>query len=143
MASDGQLQAVLGRVNIQLHRLDGAARLLEITVCACVVQDLHVVNADVLIGVDVVTGSNGLHLEYQKDDLCWIQFGLETPVVGSTADSHPMSHVTVTYEGDDYRVVVERRRSVVVGTQRLPGIGVAMERWRKPSAPIGYLCFNF
>ena len=50
--------------------------------CAFVVQDLQVLNADVLIGADVVAGSNALHLEYKDNDLCRFQFGPETPVVG-------------------------------------------------------------
>ena len=70
VALDGQPLVVIGCVNIRLRRLDGAARLPEISVCAFVVQDLHVVNADVLIGADVVAGSNGLPLEYKENDLC-------------------------------------------------------------------------
>ena len=101
MAVDGHPLAVIGCVNIRLRRLYGAARQPEISVCAFAVQDLHVVNADFLIGADVVAGSNGLHHEYKENDLCRIQFGPETPVVGSAANSHPMSHVTVTFEGDD------------------------------------------
>ena len=91
VALDGQPFAVIGCVNIRLRRLDGAARLPEISACAFVVQDLHVVNADVLIGADVVAGSNGLHLEYKENKICRIQFGPETPVVGSAADSHPIA----------------------------------------------------
>ena len=66
---NGQPLAVPGCVNIRLRCLDGAARLPEISVCAFVVRDLHVVNAVVLTGVDVVAGSQGLHLEYQENKI--------------------------------------------------------------------------
>ena len=137
VALDGQPLAVIGCVNIRLRRLDGAARLPEISVRAFVVQDLHVVNADVLIGADVVAGSNGLHFEYKENDLCRIQFGPDTPVVGSAADSHPMSHVTVTFEGDD---VVLSSSDGAVRWKAGEGCWELAWRWKdgeEPSAPIG------
>ena len=137
MALDGQPVTVLGCVNIKLRHLDGAARLPEIDVCAYVVRDLQVVNADVLIGADVVAGSNGLHLEYKANDLCRIQFGPEAPVVGSAPDSHPMSHVTVTHDGDD---VVLSSSDGAVRWKAEEGCWELAWKWKdgeEPSAPIG------
>ena len=91
VALDGQPLAVIGFVSIRILPLDGAARLPEISVCAFVIQDVHVMSADVLIGADVVAGSNGVRLEYQENKICRIQFGPETPVAGTAADSYPIA----------------------------------------------------
>ena len=115
VALDGQPLAVIGCVNIRLRRLDGAARLPEISVCAFVVQDLHVVNADVLIGADVVAGSNGLHLEYKENKICRIQFGPETPVVGSAADSYPIADALTPVPSKWLPRVKETEPSIAAG----------------------------
>ena len=76
VALDGNPIDVLGDVDVILQRTDGPVQLPCIRVNAYVVSSLSAVNADMLVGNDVVAGSGGLSLHYNDDgDLMRVSFG--------------------------------------------------------------------
>ena len=76
VALDGNPIDVLGDVDVILQRTDGPVQLPCIRVNAYVVSSLSAVNADMLVGNDVVAGSGGLSLHYSDDgDLMRVSFG--------------------------------------------------------------------
>ena len=76
VALDGNPIDVLGAVEVILERTDGPVLLPRISVSAYVVSSLSAVDADVLVGNDVVAGSGGLSLHYSDDgDLVRVTFG--------------------------------------------------------------------
>ena len=112
LALDDSPLEVQGAATVTLVRTDGAVSLPRLQVEAYVVDNLSVVNADVLIGIDVVTSSGGLHLKYADDGaLEGVEFGpaLHDSVENHSGvcaalpdqDDHPLPHVHVERNGED------------------------------------------
>ncbi|XP_065185766.1 uncharacterized protein LOC135816500 [Sycon ciliatum] len=104
VALDGQSIAVLGKVAVNIGRLDGPipVQMPEASVELLVVNDLSVVHADLLIGCDVASSCGGLHLEYANDGrLESVRFGpVSSPVSAALPqDGHPSRHVQVSRHG--------------------------------------------
>ena len=104
VALDGNPIDVLGAEDVILKRTNGPVQLPCIRVSAYVVSSLSAVNADVLVGNDVVAGSGSLSLHYSNEgDLVRVSFGGSRQADVSAAasdnspqvkvDSHPSPHV--------------------------------------------------
>ena len=105
---DGSDLQVVGEVSVSLERTDGPVHLPQISVTAHVVKSLDAVQADILIGADVVAGSGGLHLDYSDDgSLRRVWFGAEhipkdvAACAQPVSDVHPSRHVDVVRDGED------------------------------------------
>ncbi|XP_065182720.1 uncharacterized protein LOC135813558 [Sycon ciliatum] len=111
LALDGSPLELVGSAAVRLARSDGAVSLPGLEVQAYVVDNLSVVNADVLVGNDVVIGSGGLRLKYSGDGaLIGVEFGYDRVDPGdsmgvcgasSSGDRHPFPNVRVQRDGDD------------------------------------------
>ena len=104
-ALDGQSLAVSGKVWLTLSRCDESVHLPEVKAEFLVVEDLTVVDADFLLGVNIITGLGGVSLGYNVEhDLNSVVFE-PSPATALTAvgdeqvDKLPR-HVTVTENGD-------------------------------------------
>ena len=126
VALDGEPLDVLGTVDVNLSRLDGPVYLAPMNVTALVVPSLRVVNADALIGSDVVQRAGGLHLDYDESGLCAAQFGSQkedsdsavsvcgaaSVISEATVSTEPNSaklsrHIEVSAQNDDVILTVE------------------------------------
>eukprot|EP00117_Sycon_ciliatum_P049442 scpid25853/ scgid35045/ len=111
LALDGSPLELVGSAAVRLARSDGAVSLPGLEVQAYVVDNLSVVNADVLVGNGVVTGSGGLRLKYSRDSaLIGVEFGydrvdpedsMRACGASSSGDRHPFPNVLVQRESDD------------------------------------------
>ena len=94
-AIDGSPVDVRGVVECTISRLDSAVvRLPETETDMLVVDDLSVVEADVLIGVNSIATLGGVHMQYDAGELVGVVFGTVSaacPLVlaSSTPDEHP------------------------------------------------------
>ena len=94
-AIDGSPVDVRGVVECTISRLDSAVvRLRETETDMLVVDDLSVVEADVLIGVNSIATLGGVHMQYDAGELVGVVFGTVSaacPLVlaSSTPDEHP------------------------------------------------------
>ena len=113
VALDGSPLRVRGSVDVRLQRTAGPVFLAPIAVSAFVVEDPDVIQTDLLVGGDIVSGSGWLHLEYTDDGkLAGVVFGTRpectttcsddiAAVAQRTRQEHPSRHVEVIREGDD------------------------------------------
>eukprot|EP00117_Sycon_ciliatum_P016048 scpid17635/ scgid15645/ Gag-Pol polyprotein; Matrix protein p10; p20; Capsid protein p25; Nucleocapsid protein p14; Protease p15; Reverse transcriptase/ribonuclease H p90; Integrase p46 len=105
VALDGQPLKIHGRTSLQLQRLDDAVMLPAIGATVHVVDSLEAIQAEFLIGADVIAASSGLQLRYDDDNvLSGIVFGPGKPPRGVTAAAdlpHPSPYVSVSRDGQD------------------------------------------
>ena len=75
-AIDGQEVVVSGQVRLTVHRDDDKVHLPEVTADFLVVDTLVVVDADILLGLDIISSVGGVHLGYAPDGvLATVWFG--------------------------------------------------------------------
>ena len=108
-AIDGSPVCILGRTELILSRQDDAVRLPEHAAQLQVVDDLDVVQADVLIGLDVISALGGVNLRYDDGELVNVVFGSAENELSRqalpessdlSADGHPSRHVDVCHEAN-------------------------------------------
>ncbi|XP_065196213.1 uncharacterized protein LOC135827687 [Sycon ciliatum] len=102
---------VLGSVSMRLGRHSAAVQLPDTESAFLVVDDLASVDADVLLGVDIISGHGGVVLQYDEltGQLCRAQFGSlpETPSVpppDSSSSKNLSRHVTISEENGVVRL---------------------------------------
>ena len=108
-ALNGSAVELLGAVELLVERVEVGCpvHLPRTQVKAFVVRKLDAVNADVLVGADVIAAVGGVHLGYGDDgSLSSVQFGApETDrpaiVAATVPAAHPSRHVTVSKDGED------------------------------------------
>ena len=105
-ALDGQSLTVSGKVWLTLSRNDDAVHLPEVKAEFLVVDHLDVVDADLLLGLNIITGLGGVSLGYDKNnDLCSVSFGRSSSVTLANVGEQQLDklprHVTVCENGDD------------------------------------------
>ncbi|XP_065196502.1 uncharacterized protein LOC135827994 [Sycon ciliatum] len=108
-ALNGSAVELLGAVELLVERVEAGCpvHLPRTQVKAFVVRKLDAVNADVLVGADVIAAVGGVHLGYGDDgSLSSVQFGApETDrpaiVAATVPAAHPSRHVTVSKDGED------------------------------------------
>eukprot|EP00117_Sycon_ciliatum_P045998 scpid93880/ scgid32998/ len=148
MTIDGQFMTVIGTVPVKLQRTDGAVSLPCISVDACVVDTLDVVQSEVLVGNDVVTGSGGVFLDYSESGvLCRVVFGTQQSLPPAPSDVTAASVVSSNDDVDhpSYHVSAERDSADIVLTTddaevRWNGSSkqwVASWKWKSGTPPIG------
>ena len=148
LALDGSPLEVLGAATVTLVRTDGAVSLPRLQVEAYVVDNLSVVNADVLIGIDVVTSSGGLHLKYADDGaLEGVEFGpaLHDSVENHSGvcaalpdqDDHPLPHVHVERNGDDVTLSTDDGKVTWDSSARQWVLTWCWKSGSSPTMPIG------
>ena len=146
-AIDGNPLCVLGTVTVKLRRVDGPVLLPCIDVDACVVDNLDVVQSDVLIGNDVVTGSGGLYLDYESGVLSRVVFGVQDSVPATASNvaaasvgadevkvDHPSFHVRAERDGAD---VVLMTDDAEVRWDSANQRWMVTWRWKEGSPPQG------
>ena len=122
LALDGSKVHVLGRLQLELQRTGGPVSLPPTTVNALVVRDLDTVDADVLIGGDVIAQCGGLRLSYgEEGGVTGVQFGSDLVMSAScqipsapaqdsskveAALAHPSRHVQVARSSDSGNITL-------------------------------------
>ena len=114
-AVDGADFAIHGRVKCTLERSDSdAVYMPEITAELQVVGDLSVVQADMIVGVNIIASLGGVDLRFSDGALVGVYFGActsaavsaaeetETESIGAVCsdDKHPLRNVSVLREAD-------------------------------------------
>ena len=114
-AVDGADLAIHGRVKCTLERCDSdAVYMPEITAELQVVGDLSVVQADMIVGVNIIASLGGVDLLFSDGALVGVYFGAcksaavsaaeetETESIGAVCsdDKHPLRNVSVLREAD-------------------------------------------
>ena len=113
-AMDGKPVGVVGAVQLCVFRQDDNVHLPEISAQFLVVDSLSTVGADILIGLDIISSSGGVKLQYDSENgvLTNVVFGPGgTPTVAAAAASDAAAsemprHVTVVQDGADVTLVM-------------------------------------
>ena len=113
VAIDGQRFRSLGYVDLDVQRNGEAVHMPEVRAKVLVVESLAVVNAPMIVGIDLISVVGGVHMTYDDDgDLSKVVFGLQAtdstrPVVASVSEQPKVSrHTTVTHTGVNGDVVL-------------------------------------
>ena len=113
VAIDGQRFRSLGYVDLDVQRNGEAVHMPEVRAKVLVVESLAVVNAPMIVGIDLISVVGGVHMTYDDDgDLSKVVFGRQAtdstrPVVASVSEQPKVSrHTTVTHTGVDGDVVL-------------------------------------
>ena len=107
-AIDGMPLDVVGVADLTISRKDDKVRLPTVSAKFLVVESLDVVSADLLVGLDIISSTGGVKLQYSEADgaLTHVLFGKEPGVAaaaGTTVkdDADPVMprHISVTQDG--------------------------------------------
>ena len=106
-ALDGNTMQTCGTVTLTFWRHEGPVRIHEVVLNAVVVPDLcvHVVAADVLIGIDLVTLCGHLSVEYANDQLVRVVIG-PGPAHADSSPPVPVASAAVAPPEQSTRVLV-------------------------------------
>lgn len=101
---DGTALSVLGVADVTMSRLDSNAVYLPETVTGVVVVDsLDSVNAEAVIGLELISALGGVDVRYDGDQPVSVVFGTRPDVCASAANTsepkHPLRHVEVEEDG--------------------------------------------
>ena len=66
---------ISGAVVLSMERMDDHVKLPRVTIDALIVEELSAVNADILVGVDVISRVGGVSLKYGDNGLSDVLFG--------------------------------------------------------------------
>ena len=135
-----------GVVSTTLEGDDIHVKLPRVTVNALVVPDLSSVNADLLIGIDVVSRTGGLQLRYGDDgSLSNVIFGDSEPVEPNDSDFVAMAvpvpklsrHIVVSSERDDVSLEADDFRASWDSTEKCWAVEWKWVGDKPPTRPVG------
>ncbi|XP_065195680.1 uncharacterized protein LOC135827084 [Sycon ciliatum] len=146
LALDGEALPISGSISLTIRRLDGPVNLPPTRVVAFVVPELSVINADLLLGSDLVRAIGGVRLQYSESgDLRSVLFGPSPasdpePVSSVVSDAlqspdqHPSRHVSVVQDGEDVTLSVEDGQIKWLAAEQC---WQAAWRWKDDKPPTG------
>ncbi|XP_065190928.1 uncharacterized protein LOC135821857 [Sycon ciliatum] len=145
LALDGEALPISGSISLTIRRLDGPVNLPPTRVVAFVVPELSVINADLLLGSDLVRAIGGVRLQYSESgDLRSVLFGPSPaspePVSSVVSDAlqspdqHPSRHVSVVQDGEDVTLSVEDGQIKWLADEQC---WQAAWRWKDDKPPTG------
>ncbi|XP_065189595.1 uncharacterized protein LOC135820209 [Sycon ciliatum] len=146
LALDGEALPISGSISLTIRRLDGPVNLPPTRVVAFVVPELSVINADLLLGSDLVRAIGGVRLQYSESgDLRSVLFGPSPasdpePVSSVVSDAlqspdqHPSRHVSVVQDGEGVTLSVEDGQIKWLAAEQC---WQAAWRWKDDKPPTG------